>query len=105
MLDMREVVRLSFEKEEFMTKMLPQNAETYSKFLRALVKRIEGMIARNNGQINEEIASEIVIASMTYIGLEVGLEDDASYENIATIVNNFMASAMLDLNLSKEDLQ
>jgi hypothetical protein len=103
MLDMKKVVRLSFEKEEFTTKMLPNDAKAYDKFLRTLLIRIDGLIKRKK-RIDEEIASEIVIACMVYMHSELGFDEEASVDQIESLVTNFMASAMLKFNF-KEDLR
>ena len=60
--------------------MFPEGKEQYRGLLKALLTRIDGLIKSNDGKIDEEIASEIVIASMLYISNEAG--EDASEDNI-----------------------
>ena len=57
-------------------------------------------------RINEEIASEIMIATLLFIGNESGINsgDTPNNEQLYSLISNFMAGAMLDLNLG-ENLQ
>jgi len=99
-IDLSKVVRLSFEKESIMQKMIPAllNGEKHMKgLLKALLLRIDALIERNNGTINEEIASEIIIASMLYVSTEAGF--DATEEHLNTIVANFLSGALLKFNI------
>jgi len=97
MLDLAKVVILSFQKEQVVSTMFPEGKKQYRGLLKALLTRIDGLIERNNGKINEEIASEIIIASMLYISNEAG--EDASEDNIHTLVNSFLSGAMLGFNI------
>ena len=66
MLDLAKVVILSFQKEHIVSELFPESKKQYRGLLKALLTRIDGLIESNDGKINEEIASEIVIASMLY---------------------------------------
>ena len=97
MLDLAKVVILSFQKEQIVSTMSFDGEKQYRGLLKALLTRIDGLIESNDGKINEEIASEIVIASMMYISNEAG--EDASEDNIQTLVNSFLSGAMLGFNV------
>ena len=100
MLDLAKVVILSFQKEHIVSELFPESKKQYRGLLKALLTRIDGLIESNDGKINEEIASEIVIASMLYISNEAG--EDASEDNIHTLVNSFLSGQMLGFNIPED---
>ena len=67
------------------------------RLFKALLLRIDDLIKKNYGKIDEEIASEIIIASMLYISVEAGF--DATEEHLNTIVSNFLSGALLGFNI------
>ena len=103
---MKRVVRLTFAKEKILSELLPKNNKMANRLLVSLLQRIDSQISENDGRINEEIASEIMIATLLFIGNESGINtgDKPSDEQLYSLISNFMAGAMLDLNLG-ENLQ
>ena len=103
---MKRVVRLTFAKEKILSEHMPKNNKLANKLLVNLLQRIDSLISENDGRINEEIASEIMIATLLFIGNESGINngDKPSDEQLYSLISNFMAGAMLDLNLG-ENLQ
>lgn len=98
MLNLLKVMALSFEKEKLVSEMLGTTDRNKSRrLLKALLTRIDELIVRNDGNINEEIASEIIIASMLYISAEAG--ESTSEDNLNTMVSNFLAGAMLGFHI------
>ena len=98
MLNLLKVMALSFEKEKLVSEMLgPKDKNASMGLLKALLKRIDGLIKNNDENINEEIASEIIIASMLYISAEAG--ESASEDNLNTMVSNFLSGAMLGFDI------
>jgi len=103
---MKKVVRLTFAKEKILKENMPKNPELSHKLLVSLLQRIDTLISNNDGKIDEEIASEIMIATLLFIGNESGINsgDRINNEQLYSLISNFMAGAMLDLNLG-ENLQ
>jgi hypothetical protein len=99
-IDLSKVVRLSFEKERIIQQTIPSllhNGQHIKRLLKALLLRIDALIKENHGKIDEEIASEIIIASMLYISEEAGF--DTTEEHLNTIVGNFLSGALLGFNI------
>ena len=103
MLNMKKVVRLTFAKEKILKENMPKNPELSHKLLVSLLQRIDTLISNNDGKIDEEIASEIMIATLLFIGNESGINsgDRLDNEQLYSLISNFMVGAMLDLNLGE----